>query len=281
MSERDQLERDPALRVQTLGRFRLWREGAELPASIWERDKALQLFQFLIARRRRLLERERIVEQLWPECDPETGERDFKVALSSALRSLEPDRRPRAESRFVRRVGTAYGLAEQGIEIDAEQLEQAITEGNRSLADAPGRAKLAYRRAVDLYRGDFLPDRRYEDWASLEQERLQTLALGAMANLGQLVLEDNPLESLELAQRILSFDPIWEEAWRLEMRAHMARGNRGLALRSWERCRQALDESLGIEPLPVTRAVYEAALDPTGADVGEGRAAVHSRGRRS
>jgi DNA-binding SARP family transcriptional activator len=168
-------------------------------------------------------------------------------------------------------------LATEGVWIDFEALEASVSEGNRRFAEDPQAAAASYRRVAELYRGDFLPDRRYEDWASVEQERLQTLSLGAMANLAALVLHQNPLESLHLAQRIRDVDPLWEEAWRLEMRAHMARGNRGLAIEAWERCKASLEEGMGMPPLPDTQAVYEAALrgegvgwagDPAGAAAG-------------
>ncbi|MCB9177617.1 MAG: winged helix-turn-helix domain-containing protein [Caldilineae bacterium] len=251
---------EPLLRVQTLGRFRVWRDGRELPGSVWERDKAVQLLQFLLTRRGRLTERERIVEALWPEQSIEAGERDFKVALSSLLRAIEPERAPRAESQVVSRAGTAYGLAPGAAWVDAQALEAAVAAGNRDLAGDPESALRHYRAAAELYQGDFLPERRYEDWACAEQERLQMLALGAMANLAALVLEANPLEALHLAARIHDVDPLWEEAWRLEMRAHLARGNPGLALRAWQRCVQALDAELGIAPLPATRALVEPLL---------------------
>ncbi|MFN8423856.1 MAG: bacterial transcriptional activator domain-containing protein [Anaerolineae bacterium] len=71
-----------------------------------------------------------------------------------------------------------------------------------------------------------------------------------------MLLASNPLESLRLAGNVLAADPVWEDAWRVEMRAHAARGNRALAIRAWERCVAALDRELGIAPLPETRAVY-------------------------
>ncbi|MEZ4681674.1 MAG: bacterial transcriptional activator domain-containing protein [Caldilineaceae bacterium] len=36
---------------------------------------------------------------------------------------------------------------------------------------------------IKLYHGDYLPERRYEDWTSAEQERLQLLALNTMTTL--------------------------------------------------------------------------------------------------
>jgi two-component SAPR family response regulator len=224
--------------------------------SAWERDKALQLFQFLLIQRRRMVEREQIVEQLWPQAEPEAAERDFKVALNAALKALEPDRPPRAEGRFIRRQGRLYGLDMDLVWTDAGAMEAAIGRANARLAAEPEAAIGLLREAAELYAGDFLPERRYEDWALAETERLQTLALGAMTRLAALLVSRNPLESLHLTQRVLEIDPVWEEAWRIQMEAHLASGNRPLALRSWERCLKVMRREIGLDPLPATRAVH-------------------------
>src|SRR5690606_21859583 len=41
-----------ALHVQTLGGFRVWRGGDEVPTTAWGREKAIHLFQFFITMRR-------------------------------------------------------------------------------------------------------------------------------------------------------------------------------------------------------------------------------------
>ena len=243
------------LAVQTLGTFRVWSNGAAVPAGAWGRDKAVQLFQFLVTRRRARLDKEQIIDALWPDLDAAVGERDFKVALNAVQRALEPQRPARAEPRFVRRFGGAYGLDLAETWLDAEALEAHVAAGNRALAVDPTGAMAHYAAAAALYGGDYLPERRYDDWASSEHERLQVLALGAMTNLAELLLDQNPLESLRLVGRVLAVDPVWEDAWRIEMRAHAARGNRALAVRAYERCVAALDAELGIAPLPETRAV--------------------------
>lgn len=242
--------------VQTLGAFRVWRAGRPVDDGAWGRDKAVQLFQYLVTARRKRLDKEQIVDALWPDLDAAAGDRDFKVALNAVQRALEPERAARAEPRFVRRWGAAYGLDLADVWVDAEALEGHVAAGNRAL-DADRTAAVGhYEAAAALYAGDYLPERRYDDWASVEQERLQVLAFGAMTTLAELLLASNPLESLRLAGNVLAADPVWEDAWRVEMRAHAARGNRALAIRAWERCVAALDRELGIAPLPETRAVY-------------------------
>jgi DNA-binding SARP family transcriptional activator len=135
-----------------------------------------------------------------------------------------------------------------------------IGAANHVMLDAEGDVNFAiacYDAAVKLYHGDYLPERRYEDWTSAERERLQLLALNTMTTLADLLLTRTPLESIRLAQRVLAVDPVWEDAYRVLMRAFVAQQNRPLALRTYERCMAVLDEEFGVEPLPETTTLYE------------------------
>lgn len=252
-----------ALCIQTLGGFQVWRDGVEITPAAWGREKALHLFQFFITMRRRAtyLHKEQLVDRLWPQLDPEEGDRDFKVALHAIHKVLEPERRPRAEPRFIHRQGLSYGLDLEAIWIDADALEDLMVAGNQALPTDPDAAISHYRRALALYKGDYLPDRRYEDWSSAERERLQVLALGLMTTLADLLVEHTPLESIRLAQRVLAIDPVWEAAYRTQMQAYLTQGNRPLALRTYEQCVEILEREFGVEPLPETRSLYERIRD--------------------
>lgn len=91
---------ESALRIQMLGGFRTWRDSGEIPLSAWKREKALHLFQFFLTVRGRYLHKEQIIDRLWPELDLETGGRDFRVSMNAIYKTLEPERGPRAQSRF-------------------------------------------------------------------------------------------------------------------------------------------------------------------------------------
>jgi DNA-binding SARP family transcriptional activator len=244
------------LHIQTLGGFRVWREGEEIAPSAWGREKALHLVQFLVTMRWQFLHKEQIIDRLWPELDAATGDRDFKVALNAVNQALEPNRRPRAEPRFIHRHGLAYGLDMAEAWVDADAFEANIAAANQALPHDQAEAAQHYQAAVELYAGDYLPARRYQDWTSAERERLQLLALGAMTALAGLLVDESPLESIRLAQRVLKIDPVWEDAYRVQMRAYIAQGNRPLALRTYQQCVEVLDQEFGVEPLPETQALY-------------------------
>lgn len=253
----------PGLRVQTLGSFRVWRDGQEIESAAWSREKALHLFQFLITMRRQAphLHKEQIIDRLWPELSSSEGDRDFKVALHTLNKVLEPARKARAAPKFITRFDLTYGLDLAEIWIDADEFERLLAAGTQALPHNPDRAAELFKQALALYLGDYLPERRFEDWCSSERERLQVLALGLMTTLADLLLADNPLESIRLTQHVLTIDPVWENAYRTQMQAYHLQGNRPMAIKTYRRCVATLDEELAIPPLPETDALYRQILN--------------------
>ena len=267
------------IRIQTLGGFRVWINGHELPPTAWTREKALHLLQLLITQRHKRPHKEQIIDLLWPDQDPETGDRDFRVALNALQNALEPARAPRAPSRFIIRSELNYSLNLNEIWIDADEFEAHLTAAHQASKHTPSgrpsverpmpvsinstgigvetRAVDHYQSAVALYHGEYLPERRYEDWTTSERERLHTLALSAMTRLAEILLPTNPLETLRLTRRVLDLDPLWENAYRIEMQAHLASGNRPMAIRVYQQCEKVMMEEFGLEPLPETKQLYK------------------------
>ncbi len=247
------------LRIQTLGAFRVWRGDHEIEAREWQRDKARQLLQALIAHRSRWLQREELAEMLWPHLAPEAAIRDFKVALSALYRVLEPSR-SEATSSFIARDGSAYRLRPTAdVWLDCAELSAGCADGLRLLDQ--GRTEAGIQRlqaALQLYHGDFLPDALYESWAEAERERLRNTFLRSADRLAQALAEQGRDEEvIAIAERMLSYDNCWERAYRLLMLAHARQGNRAAALRVFQRCVDNLARELEVEPAPITLALAE------------------------
>ena len=251
------------LQIQTFGTFRVWCDGEEIDPSAWRREKSLHLLQFLITMRQQAphLHKEQIIDRLWPDLTLNEGDRDFKVALHNLNKVLEPKRKPRANPRFINRYDLTYGLNLEEVQIDADAFETFLAAGNQNMPDNPAKATKSFRAALDLYQGDYIPERRFEDWCSSERERLQVLAMGVMTTVADLLVEENPLESIRLTQHVLNIDPVWENAYRTQMRAYQLQGNRPMAIKTYRRCAETLEEELGIPPLPETDKLYQQILE--------------------
>ena len=254
LQELKQFQEDAIIRIQTLGQFNLWREKEKVDSKQWGRDKTVQLLQYLISNRQRhALHKEKIMEHLWEDGD----DRDFKVALHGVNKVLEPNRPSRTEPSFVIRQGVSYQLNLEKVWIDAAALEQYVIIGNEAFGEDQTISKAAYRSAIALYQGVYLPNRIFEDWSSEEREKIQILILGAYVILAEILLKDNPLESIRLAQCAIAIDNTWEDAYRLQMQAYIIKGNRPQAIKAYQKCADVLDEEYGIDPLPATKSLLK------------------------
>ena len=250
LQELKRFQEEAIIRVQTLGQFNLWRENEKVESKQWGRDKTIQLLQYLISNRQRhALHKEKIMDELWEDGD----DRDFKVALHGINKVLEPKRPSRTESSFVIRQGVSYQLDIDKVWIDVDALEQYIIIGNEAFGEDLAVSKAAFKSAIALYKGVYLPNRVFEDWSSEEREKIQILILGAYVILAEITLNENPLESIRLAQCAIAIDNTWEEAYRLQMQAYIIKGNRPQAIKAYQKCADVLDLEYGIDPLPATK----------------------------
>lgn len=189
------------------------------------------------------------MDNLWEDWN----DRDFKVALHGINKVLEPNRPSRTEPEYILRQGVSYQIDIEKVWIDVEALEQYIIIGNNLISKDITTAKEAYQNAIQLYKGTFLPNRIYKDWTSEELEKSQLLVLGAYITLAEILLEENPIESIRLAQHALQIDTTWEDAYRIQMKAYIKKGNRPQAIKTYMKCEVILEEEYGISPLPETK----------------------------
>ncbi|WP_249871730.1 BTAD domain-containing putative transcriptional regulator [Oceanobacillus saliphilus] len=249
------------LRINTLGQFRIWLGTKQIEPQDWQRGKAKELLELLITNRDKLLQKEEIFQFLWPDQDEANVNKSFKVALNALLKVLEPHRKAREESFFITREGSGYGLnPDSGYQLDSIMFEDLITAGLGEVE--PKRAMELLEKGLKLYQGDYMSDLRFTTWCSTERERLQQLFLrGAekMAQVAVRLLKFNVC--MGWCEKILLIDRTWEEAYRLMMYSYYQNNNRPQAMKWYEKCYEALDTELGVEPMESTREMYEMIME--------------------
>jgi LuxR family maltose regulon positive regulatory protein len=250
------------LRIETLGSFRVRLGERELEEKDWQRGKAKELFQLLIVKRQHLIPKEELCAMLYPEADEKAASRDFKVALNALNTALEPHRRARSSPFFIQRHGSSYGLnLASGFELDAVEFESRIKAGLEETDGA--KALTLLEKGLELYKGDYMPDRRYEDWCIEERERLSVLYLRGAERLAQLLVQAEAYDrAIHWCEAIVRKDACWEEAYRLLMLCHLRLGNRRQAVKWYRKCLQALKDEMGVEPMAATQELYEQLLEP-------------------
>ncbi|MBO0962485.1 transcriptional regulator [Neobacillus sp. MM2021_6] len=249
-----------SIRVQTLGQFRLWLGEKEAAEKEWQREKAKELFQLFITVSEPMTKDE-IMQILWPNQDKKSADRDFKVALNSLQHVLEPTRKARANPFFIIRDGMFYGLNPNAvIEVDTSHFQALIQAGLNETDEE----KVIYslESGLTLYQGDYLPDRRYDDWCISKRESLLVYFLRGAEKIAQLrVRRENYDAAIYWCEKILERDRTWEEAYRLLMYCYYRKNNRPHAMKWYQKCTEVLEVELGVTPLEPTRHMYNMIIE--------------------
>lgn len=244
------------LRIQTLGSFKVWRGFDEVPRKAWQREKSRQLFQYFLTHRGVPLHREEITEQLWGDVSPESAERDFKVALNGLSAVIEPDKPGRGTTLYIQRNGLAYELiAHDMLVVDRDEFLARVQRAQRASTGEEKRALLKF--ALGLYRGDYLPDARYDTWSQSERERLRAVFIKAALEYADLCMKERMyVDVIETCEKILDVEPTWEDAYVSLMKAYGGLYNRPMVLQTYKNCKLALEREYGIDVLESTKQVY-------------------------
>ncbi len=110
---------------------------------------------------------------------------------------------------------------------------------------------------VSVYCGELLPG-FYDTWVLLERERLQAIFERKMGLLLQhLLAEQRWQEILQQGEHWIGFGQTPEGAYSALMVAHSALGNASQMAAVYLRCRNDLQEELGVKPAPQTRELFD------------------------
>ncbi len=248
------------LKIQTLGTFRVWLGQKEIESKDWQRGKAKELLEFFVTKRKKQLVKDEIFAALWPNIAEKTVARDFKVVLNALNNALEPDRKARMEPFFVQRIGSTYGLNQHsGYMIDCVEFENLANIGLEE--KEANKAISLLMQALALYKGDFLPEQKYADWCLNERERLSVYYLRCCEKLAQLLVARREFDqAIFYCEKIIEKDPTWEEAYRLLMFCYYQKNNRSQAIKWFAKCKNYLENELGVEPMSTTKQMYDLIL---------------------
>ncbi|MCC6443562.1 MAG: transposase [Armatimonadetes bacterium] len=229
--------------AQTILRFRTHKTGA--------------LLAYLAYHQGCLHPREVLVDLLWPDASWEEGRLRLRVALSSLRHQLEPPGVARGTVLQTHR--SAVGVNPAAIATDVQVFETAINDARRA-GQGPERI-LVLQQAVGAYGGKLLPG-YYEDWIEPEQRRLEGLFLEAAGDLVR-ALEgvEAWTQALDVAQRALRVDPLWEAGHRAVMQLQARLGHPDLAFRQYRLLKRRLQAEGESEPQEATRRQYQRIRD--------------------
>jgi len=245
------------LKIFTLGRFGLLRDGKPVWFSKKIQEKPLSLVKILIALGGREVGEEDIADLLWPETEGDLAQHSFEMTLHR-LRTLVgyPDAFKLRDGRLTMEQGYCW--------VDVWAFERLLgqADGKRKEGLAEKAAELT-QRAIEGYKGPFLFGEARQPFMISFRERLRSKFSRNICWLGSYWEEANKWEdALKCYQRGLEVDNISEELYRRLMLCHKRLGQKAEALSVYKRCERMLRAGFEIEPSPKTQALYKTLSSP-------------------
>ena len=237
----------PKLIIRTLGKTQVLINGKPIKIPEWQSRKAVQELFFCLIAHPNGLTKEEIGLFFWPEATSFQLKNKFKNAIYR-LRLVLGQEVVLFEDDFYQ-----FNSA-MDYEYDLETFHKLL--GNAEESSDPKDRLLAYRKAIDVYKGPFLQNIDHAWVEPLREEHSQRFREAVFVTVEQLLSIGEPGEAMKFSRRILAEDPYQEEAHRLVMRAHALMGNKADIVRQFESCQRALDE-LSLTPSPETRSLYD------------------------
>ncbi len=197
--------------------------------------------------------RDTLLLLLWPDLADNTARRNL-TRLLSYLRGALPD-------------PNILQTTRAGILLNPELAKSDALDFARHIAMDD---ESAWETAVNLVRGPFLDgfalpgSHEFDGWLFAMQQQIERRYLAALSKLvtAKTAVAGYP-SAIRYARQYLRTDDLAEDIHQQLIALYTATGQRSAALRQFERCVVVLERELGVEPLPQTRAAYEAARDGT------------------
>ena len=232
--------------VAALGRVSVSVDGHSRDGD-WLQQRPGQVFRYLLASRDGARRSEAIASALWPERGP-SAVANVRYCIFK-LREQLAERGDPADS-VVARDAAGYRIDLRRVELDVDVFQAKSLAGITAHRGGDStQAEQDLGEALRLYRGEFLADDPYADWAFSEREYLRALAGKDLAAMAQIALAGGRLVgATEHLLRLSQLEPFDSHVHQMLIEVCLRRGRRTEALRHYDALRVRLHRAFGEHP---------------------------------
>lgn len=246
-----------SLTFNTLGGFELYRGCTEVKEKKWKRSKSKKLLYIFLINYDNKLSRERLYNYLWPDKIDKAAKQNFYVVLGSLNKILEPDKGPQQETCFIESKNSYYGLTRRFTYFyDVAQFEEFIFRGKNT-----GNKNIRinyYLEAIEIYKGNFMPEVSGLDWIDKERERLRKLFVEVALEVIEYYYQKGEYQfCIKIADKIQTVDPYFDESYLYKMKSYYNLGKNGLVIKTYQECNKIFRDELKIAPSSAIENFYQ------------------------
>jgi LuxR family maltose regulon positive regulatory protein len=246
------------LRVQTLGQFRVFKDGEPIAFTGKAQRRPLELLKVVIAWGGRDVSEEKVVEALWPRIDGDSAHQSFATTLHRLRKLL-------GEERAIQLSDGKLTLDGRLIWLDTWAFDQIIAHINQVLhpkfkettIDSAKLSELG-TELLERYPGPFLASEPEQAWSLPLRDRLRQRFVRAVVAISHYWQQAGATEhAIDLLEHAIELEYASEGIYRSLMECYASLGRRAEAVDTYGRCRNMLAATLRVDPSPETTALYE------------------------
>ncbi len=240
----------PVIRIETLGRFNILCGRKVMDGKIFEGARPLLLLKSIVLHGSKDIPKEILMDDLWPEADTASGEKNFKINLHRLRKAMEPEVKKEFGYSYIIQKAGLVSLDPVLVTLDMDEflalgIRAAENEKNNHLDTALE----LYDRAAELYKGDYFAEEPYREWILRKRDLLRAKYIEVLEKKARLHEElDQIQKAVETWQRILDTEPYSETAYQNLMILYADSGRKNKAREVFEACLLVFRNELGTEP---------------------------------
>lgn len=224
-------------------------QGQENPILLkWRTANTEQLFLYLVQHESREVNKNFLIELLWPDLEPEKAYKQLYTSIYNIRKTLGLYR----DHIHIKSISDGYMLIFEDVDIDVKQFETFVDEASplseKTVAD--------YERTLAIFTGDYLETYDYI-WAEGVRHRLRLKWIHTALQVVRWYYEKSEFPpALALSQEVLMRYPLEEEAHFFAMKIYDAMEDFSDVRRQYEKLQELLLEELQVAPKPTITAWY-------------------------
>ncbi len=240
---------DDTLRIYTLGQFCVHRGDRVISSEARRSYKLWELFKFIISNRGRNIHGDNIIESLWPEQDYNDS-RNSLHSMIYRLRQLIDNNchNTHSVSSIVFSTGTYAWNDNTNCWLDAVHFEQLCAAARQASSNEPSQSINLYLEAIDLYKGDYLPELTYTEWTIPLRNYYHRLYVNAVQDVISLLLKADEQEKIiEICEKAIQLEFYKEEIHAAYLFALLKAGSIAQARSHLEYASSVFQKEMGID----------------------------------
>lgn len=236
--------------VKLFGSFQLVTEGVSIDESEWKTRKIRGILKYILANPERPVSREYLASIFWPESDIKAASTSLRAALYELRKILaRAGLAFESSDALITEVNNCFQICGgDRVETDTGKFAGLYSK-YKSGSYEQGEARSLLTQMIELYKGDFLEDDPYDEWAAVSREHYRSIFIEASHRLAEIHISCGESDLAEaLMERLIKVDPFDTAACSMLLKLYGSTGQNARSVSLYRQFSKRYEAEMGVKP---------------------------------